>query len=633
MSLFDIKNKLYKNEEEKKNQEPLVDFEYSQKMDGVPDEKKQAKELWEPQQTKFSERTRLILKIGFLAMGGLIILSAAGWGIYKYRQSAFNNERVSVLVAGPNEIRSGKEMSWEISWKNDNRIDLESAVLKFNYPENFKPGNMDGFTAESPTSGTVKLGKVEGHTGSKFTFSGKTFNPKGALIYIQAELIYTASNFNSRFTAQNRLGVTVASSPIILDVNYPQSVSNGDEVQYEIIYSNTGEENFSNVKLETAYPDDFQFISSDPAFSGSNNQWHIGDLNAGNIGRIFIKGRLNGERNEVKELKIFIKYFENGDEVILNEENAEIKIVGSPLYIGQTINKPLKEGVFAGETIKFDIFYRNDGDIGFRDVIVTERLVGDALNFSTLKLPGGNYDSGTHTITWKAVDFPALKNLGPGESGTISFTIKVKDPLPVQNDKNKNFIFYSLAKIDSQDIPTPIAMNKIISSNSINVKVNSQMGISVAGFYKDETIPNSGPIPPLVDQETTYTLHWTVSNYSNDLEDAKVEASLPTGVTMTGNIAPSGENIKYNERTNSLIWEIGKLESGTGVIKSARTVAFQVKIKPSIDLMGKTPVLLEKSYFTGKDTFTGQNLKVQAEKKDTNLEEDKSIGTNGGRVL
>lgn len=632
MSLFEIKNKLYKKEEQKKEQASLVDFEYSKSMDGIAREAKQAEDGWKPEQKKISKKTRRIIKIGAIIFGGIILVAAGFWGVYKFRQSAFANERISVSVSGPSEVRSGQEINCEITWKNDNRIDLESAVLKLNYPENFKPENLAGFVSQGPTSGIVELGKIKGHSGSKFSFSGKAYSPKGALIYIQAELIYTASNFNSRFTAQNRQSIAITSSPIVLDVSYPQAVSNGDEINYKITYSNSGEKSFSNVNLKVDYPEGFEFISSDPVVSESNNQWYIGDLNSGGLGHLFIKGKLNGERNEVKELKISISSFENGSLVVLNEENAEVKIAASPLYISQNINKSNELTTNAGDFLKFKIFYRNDGDVGLRDVIISEKLIGDALNFSTLNLSGGSYNSETHTITWKAVDYPELKNLGPGESGTIEFAIRMKDPLPVNNENNKNFIISSLAKIDSPDIPTPIAMNKIISSNSINIKVNSQLSLSALGYYNDSTIPNSGPIPPRIGQETTYTIHWKVSNASNDLEEAKVEASLPTGVSITNKISPESENLKYNERTNLITWEIGKIEAGVGIIKPAKEIAFQIKIKPSIDQLREILEILGKSTFSGKDIFTLQDLKIEARKKDIFLEEDKKIGTNEGRV-
>lgn len=632
MSLFDIKNKLYKRKGEK-DRLSTEDFRYSRSIDGLAKEEEQAEDVWSSPKKGLSEKTKRTIEISLITLGGIILVAASFWGIYKFRQSAFADERVVVSVTGPSETRSGKEASFEINWENDNRADLENAVLKLSYPENFKPENLDGFKSQGPANGVIELGKIKGHTKAKFIFSGKAFSPKGSLIYIQAELIYTPSNFNSRFTTQNRLSVNISSSPVTLDISYPQAVSNGDEIDYAIDYKNTGEEDFFNVSLIAEYPEGFEFISSNPPISEENGKWYSGDLKAKNSGKLTIKGRLGGDRNEVKTLKISIGAYENGNFTIFNEASAGVKIAASPLFISQSINNKNKLIANAGDFLKFEIFYRNDGDTGLRDVIVSEKLVGVALDFSSLDFPeGGNYDSSTHTIVWKAVDYPELKNIEPGQSGKINFNAKIKNPLPVKNTSDKNFIISSLAKIDSPDIPTPIAMNKIVSSNTINMKVNSQLNLNVSGYYNDETIPNSGPIPPRVDQETTYTIHWIVSNSSNNLEGANVEASLPSGISMTGKINPENENIKYNERTNLIIWDIGKLEAGVGVIKSAREVVFQIKMKPSIDQVGKTPNILEKPVFSGKDSFTLENLEAEGLKKTISLEEDKKIGTSGGRV-
>ena len=143
--------------------------------------------------------------------------------------------------------------------------------------------------------------------------------------------------------------------------------------------------------------------------------------------------------------------------------------------------------------------------------------------------------------------------------GKIFFSIRVKDILPVGEEKDKNFVIKTVAKIDSPDVPTPISMNKIISSNAINMKVNSKLAISVKGYYSDQAIPNSGPIPPKVGEETTYTIHWKVLNVSNDISGATVSAILPTNSQMTGNIFPQDANLKYNERTNAVVWTIGNV--------------------------------------------------------------------------
>ena len=196
----------------------------------------------------------------------------------------------------------------------------------------------------------------------------------------------------------------------------------------------------------------------------------------------------------------------------------------------QTVNNQEIISAPPGEHLEFKIHFKNNGDVGLSNLILTQKLEGEALDFSSLKLDFGTYNSNDRVITWKVADTDILKSLAPGEEKTISFNIKVEDPLPVNKEEDRNFIVSALAEIDSPDIPTPIDMNKVFSSNNIDIKVNTQLEVEALGYYDDEVISNSGPIPPKVGEETSYAIHWKIFNYSNDIGNSSDEDARPGAV-------------------------------------------------------------------------------------------------------
>ena len=200
--------------------------------------------------------------------------------------------------------------------------------------------------------------------------------------------------------------------------------------------------------------------------------------------------------------------------------------------------------------------------------------------------------------------------------------------IPINGANDKNFVISAVAKIDSPDIPTPISMNKIIAGNKIDIRLNSKLVVDVKGYHNDSNITNDGPIPPKVGQETTYAIHWLASNVSNDINNARIEAVLPTGATMTGKIYPEDAKITYNERNNSIVWEIGNMAAGTGILSAPKEASFQVKIKPSVDQVNRFADLIGPSTFYAKDAFTGDDLSSTAGIKNTELQEDGSLGYN-----
>jgi len=629
MSLNEIKDELYKKESDPEmlqheksefNAESVV-FTSPEKVDLPTDD-------WAEKEMGLVDKNKKIIKFGALTLGALLLIIALVVGFYKIRQSFFSFERLTVALSGPTELKSGNLSTYEISYKNANRANLKNVSLRLSYSEDFKPETSADFKPEGTTSGVFDLGDIKGNSEGKVVFNGRAYSPKGNLIKIKADLTYTPSTISSVFVTSNQLSVNILSAPITLEVMAPQNISSGDEVNYLITYKNDGAENFENIRVKVDYPEQFTFSSSDPKSSEGNNIWYLGNLSAGQGGKIVVAGKLDGDRDEIKIANIMIGANDNGEFVSYNEADIKTRIVSSPLTIIQTVNSLENLNTNAGDYLKFEINYKNEGALGLRDVIVTEHIDSPVLDYTTLDMTGGSYDAESRTIVWKATDYKELKNLLPGQSGVIKFSIKVKDIIPVASANDKNFVISSLAKIDSPDVPTPISMNKIISGNKMDIKLNSKLILDVKGYYNDVNISNSGPIPPKVGEETTYTMHYIVKSVSSDISDAKVETSLPTSVVMTGKIFPEGAPLSYNERTNSIVWNVGNLTAGTGILSLGKEVSFQIKIKPSADQSGDVAPLLNASVFSARDLFTGESVSARVSDKSTYLLEDSSLGIN-----
>lgn len=629
MSLSDLKNKLYKKETDSdlsKHAESEFDIRFSPKDSGR--EKFTASDAWGEEKPSLGVEEKKAARYGVIALGVILLVVVVLLGVYKYKQYSFSPERATLTINGPSEIQSGKTMTYEIVYKNDNRASLKDTVLHLSFPDNFKPEDNPSFSADGANSYKLALGEIKKYDQGKITFRGKVFSPKGSLIYLKAELSYQPSGFSSQFVSQQQLSINVISFPVILELQAPQNLASGDSLNYLISYKNTSSDDFENMRLQVEYPEGFIFSKADPGVSENDNIWYFGHLSAGQAGKITISGKLEGASEDVKVLKADIGTLEEARFVSYNKENVSTKIEASPFFITQTVNGLKKLTAKSGDTLRFEISYRNDGNIGLRNAIVTEKIDSPALDYASLNLNEGSFNSFNNTITWKASDFKKLANLEPGSGDKIGFSIKVKDNLPNKTAADKNFVISSVAKIDSPDIVTPIMENKIIAGNTIDIKVNTKIGLAVRGYYGDPVIKNSGPIPPEVDKETSYSIHWLVMNTSNDAEKAKVEAVLPTGVIMTGVKYPEDSNLTYNERTNAVVWDIGNLPAGTGIRTPPREAVFQIKIKPAPNQVDTQVNLVGISIFSIHDAFTGEDFSVTGEAKSTQLREDPAAGND-----
>lgn len=635
MSLSEIKNKLYKKELDE-NLTQHDESEFDARVDSVGANKATiapAGDDWVATEAYPIEKKRSAFKILGISLGVIIGILAILVAVYQIRNSAFSESRVIVSIDGPVEIESGKLLSYEISYNNNNRGTLKNAVLRINHPIGFKPEESPQYKEESPTVSLVELGDLKGHATGKIFFGGRAYAPKGTLMYIKNNFTYTPDNFNSQFSANSQLGINVVSTPISLEIMGPQNLSNGDALEYQIIYRNNGENDFENIRIKADFQEGFVFSKASTPPAEGNNIWYIGHLSAGEEGRIIISGKLQGQENNIKKFVAYIGTINQDQFVSYNEEQLSTRIVASPLSIAQVVNGVTDFVASAGDSLNFEIQYKNNGEIGLKDVIIRETIDSPILDYGTLSMKeGGSFDTGSKTMEWKAVDDPKLANLAPGQTGSIKFSIRVKDIIPVQSVNDKNFVISGIVKIDSPDIATPIEMNKIIAGNKIDIKLKSKLILATTGYYTDSLIENTGPVPPIVGQETTYTMHLKIGNVSNDITDAKVDILLPAGVVATGKIYPADAKLEYNERTNAMVWNIGNMQVGEGILTPFREVVFQIKIKPAPNQAGQMVELMNSTIFSAKDSFTNQSLSASAEKKTTMLKEDQTINQLGWKV-
>jgi len=641
MSLEETERKIYQREED-----PSLNLEQRRALNPHTAEEvpfaassleaqnlEQRKEIWIKEQEDKKEKRKKLLKKAAIILGAVVLLVGIVWLTLQIRKSAFTDQQVKISISGPEKVKSGESVSFDIDYQNLNRASLNGAVLYINYSENFKPSGNLQFESEGPSASKFNIGSIAGKSNGKVTIQGKFFGASDALVYLEAKLDYTPSTFNSTFEVKANSSVFISSNPLTIEVDGPQNAATGNAVSYTVKYENTGQEDFNDLKIKADFPDGFSFLNSDPLASQGNNIWYVGTLAAGQSGQVKVNGTVTGARDEQKTTKFSIGEIGSDNAFIpYGEASSVVKIIGSPIVLDETINGQKGDvSVSAGQSLSFKIGYQNTGSIGLRDVIFSIEANSPILDYSRIDMSEGKgeFDAEKKTIIWKASEIPDFKMLAPGAQGEINFSISVKDVIPVSGSKDKNFSFSAIARMDSPDIPTPEGANKVVASNSVNVKLNSKLLASLQGFFNDADISNSGSIPPKVGQESTFTLHLKIADVSNDVTDAKVAMTLAPGVKWKNNFLPKDASMSYNDRTNELDWNVGSLAAGTGVITDPKEVIFQVGITPSQNQVGDFAPLVTQTVFSAKDSFTGEPLELKLGAKNTNLLEDLGVGEMG----
>jgi len=176
-------------------------------------------------------------------------------------------------------------------------------------------------------------------------------------------------------------------------------------------------------------------------------------------------------------------------------------------------------------------------------------------------------------------------------------------------------------------------LENLTSQESSVIRIISEVNFAAKALFFSGPFPNTGLIPPKVEQKTTYTVVWTLSNTSNNISKAKIVASLPSWVGFENSVSPAGEDLTFNPSSREVTWNIGGIPRGLGITGGSREVFFKISFLPSLSQVGTSPILVNEAVLTGYDDFANVGVKVSKTPLNTRLASDPSFPQFGERVV
>ena len=565
-----------------------------------------------------------------IVVGILIIIGAIIWG-----RSSFSRSRVDLKIEAADEISSGEEITLTVEYKNNNRVALNDARLIMNYPQGTFDSEGKEIFQESRNLGVVAR-KSEG----KQDFKIRLIGTEGDIKNITAKLDYRPQNINSRFENSTSLRAEINEVLIGIHIEGSEKAVAGQSTSYLIEYENKTETTTDNLTIKMEYPDGFTFKNAEPApkSKDEDNIWEVGSLKPNEKKSINLVGVLNGQEMENKIMRGLIGAEKNGKFLQYSQSEFITQISAPPILLSLSVNDISGEcKVDPSQQLRYKIGFKNNTDVALSELVLKAYLKDSVFEIKDIDLGGkGFFNSRENTITWSGADIPKLNLLEPNQSGEVSFSVGIKTSLPIYSFQDKNFQANLIAEIQTLTVPAKFSSTEMKFEKELSCKINSQLKLQTKVYYYDpfQGVLNTGPLPPKVDNTTTYTVHWLVANTSNDLDGVQIKAGLPQGIDWKNyqiNKLNKGQ-VSYNERTKEVSWNIGRVPAGTGLTTSIYELIFQIGLTPSINQVGQVPVLINESSAEGRDLFTGNNLKSSASSVDASLPDDSKVGSNEGKV-
>lgn len=565
-----------------------------------------AEEGWAPPVVAPKKRrvSYAALFLGGAALFFVLATAAAAYFLI-FGGRSVSTDHITVTTDGPTSISSGDTVTLLIAVENGNPVAAKGTTLSVELPDTARsPENQEEpFARYEDTLGDIMPGETESRSVRMVLFGAENER-----VAIPIRLEYRVDGSNAVYVKEAEYDVVITSSPISISAEAVTEASAGQTITFAVKVRSNAKETIENVAVLAQYPFGFQ------AARGQGPVYQVGTLEPGEERTIAVSGTLSGEDSDERVFR-----FTAGTR---KDESANLLTVSyatTPVSVG--LKKPFLQTtlsidrdtstspvVAAGAQIQSIISWVNTLTSPILDGQVSVKLSGTALDASSVTAYSGFYRSSDMTIVYSKESDRGLANLAPGATGSGSFIFRVKPNASLANVKNPTIVAtVSVAgrRYDENNVPESVSSTLVRT-----IKVGTELALAGTSRYTTGPFKNTGPWPPVADQETTYTLDLALSNTVNSVADAVVTGTLPSYVRYVGATNPADGSITYNAASRTVTWKAGDVAIGSGHGTAARQASFQVALLPSISQRGTSPVLMSSLKATGFDRFTERQLSV-----------------------
>src|SRR5574343_668192 len=536
-------------------------------------------------------------------------------------------KNVDISINGPLSISGGAPFNFQVQVSNQNNIKLETVDLAVEYPSGTTDIN-DSFKELKNTRELID-DIAPGGVGQK-SLSAVLYGEENSKKEIKVSVEYRVKGSNAIFQKIKTFDVLISSSPISINVTAFKEVNSGQEFEMTAVINSNSKEVIKNLLFKAYYPFGYTYLSSDIKPLSDNSTWRIGDIPPGSKKTIKIKGKLDGQDDDLRVFKFSTGAFSVRNEKVIATEftNSSHEVsIKKPFMTVKVLTDGNEEnqdyiGSF-NQPIRVELSYFNNLQIPIIDGEIRVKLSGTAFDRLSVNTDDGLYNSSEQTIVWNGVANSQLRNIDGGGTGKVSFTIIPRDVSTFQKSISNPYLKFDVSVKGNRNSESNFP-ESLTSTVSKQVRIPSIASLTGQVMRSRGPFQNTGFIPPKSDQPTTYTIALDVDNTSNTASNAIVDTSLPPYVQWTGKISPESEDIVYNQADGHIRWNIGNISTFTRGTSKHKKVFFQVIVTPSITQVDQIPVILNPSQFTAQDDFTGETLRSNLGSLTTSYQGDAS---------
>lgn len=535
-----------------------------------------------------------------------------------------SNKNIAVALSGPLTIGGGEVLPLQITVTNQNTVPIESAVLIVSYPAGTKAADDTG---RDIFEERVTLDRIN---------AGEAINvPVKAIIYgeenqereINATIEYRLVESNGTFYKEaDPFIIKINSSPLVIRVNAVEKVSSGQEVVVTMTLQSNSSSVLKNVLVSANYPQNFDFTSAVPSPVYRESEWMIPEISPNQAITIVLKGQVEGGQDEEFQMQFSAGSPRQDNQFILGSvlanATADFTIEKPFIDVDVAINGTKTDVVTlqTGQSTSVEVSVTNTLSESIYDMAVEVGISGNILSRETVGVQNGYYDSAKDVVRFEVSGNSSLAEVSPGQTRQFTFSLQPNDTAATPG-------FAVTANAFARRVSESSATENLVGTAKGEARYTSSVSLARQISRNSSAFADSGPVPPVADAKTTYTITLQASAGGNDVTGAIVTTSIPQYATWENKTAGAG-TVEFNPITKEIIWTAGGIDSGT-----TKEFSFQIGITPSQNQIGTVPAVLGAQRLRATDSFTNSVIRAEGLPLSTTLSSEAGFGPNSGEVI
>lgn len=530
---------------------------------------------------------------------------------------------IDITLSGPFASGGGEVLPLQVGITNQNTTSIEAATLIMKYPAGTRSVDdnpRDLFEERVPLQ-SIGAGETI-NVPVRVAVFGEENEEKTITATLEYRLVDSNGTF---FKDAEPYTFKVSSAPVSVEIDAVSKISSGQETTITLKLASNAPTPLENVLVTASYPPGFDYTRAEPSPAFGQNSWVIKSLDPEETEEIAITGEILGQRDEEVVLDFTIgkpsqsNQYQMGS--VLAKRSVEFLIEQPFIGVSVTVGGDGDGAVVleSGRSASVSVDIVNTLSETVYDVYALAELVGTAVDEEDVRVSGGFYSSSENEVRWDVSSDRDLAQLSPGARKTLNFNFQ---PQPQESTPT----FDIKVSVFGRRVNEPGASEQLIGSSVVNARISTELALSREVGRNSSVFSDSGPVPPVAEKETTYTVTLAVQNGSNDVVDAEVTTSIPQYVSWPNAVSGDGA-ITFNPVSKTISWAIGPIDAN-----AQKRTSFQVTLLPSLSQIDTTPALLGEQRLRATDRFTGSVIRATAPPASTELPRDGGFGRNSGEV-